>query len=97
MTEGTGADRPREWLALPGGGIRPVVSVWGTCGVAELVAYAVWLGRLRAACRCGRPRLGSGRTCGDAACVALLRAEEAGTAGVTGDQLIAAASRRRGT
>ena len=97
MADSTGADRPREWLALPGGGIRPVVSVPGRGGTAELVAYAVWLARLRPACQCGRPRLGSGRTCGEAACVALLRAEEAATAGVTGDEVIAAASRRRGT
>jgi len=31
---------PREWLALPGGGIRPVVSVPGPGGIAELLAYA---------------------------------------------------------
>jgi hypothetical protein len=80
MAESTGAERPREWLALPGGGIRPVVSVAGTSGTAELVAYAVWLARLRPTCQCGRPRLGSGRTCGDAACVALLRAQETGNA-----------------
>jgi hypothetical protein len=70
--------RPREWLALPGGGIRPVVSVPGNGGVAELLAYAAWLARLRPSCRCGRPRLGSGRTCGSAECVAELRGQEAG-------------------
>ncbi len=37
------ADRPREWLALPGGRIRPVVSVPGPGGIAELLAYAAWL------------------------------------------------------
>ena len=68
--------RPREWLALPGGGIRPVVSVPGKGGVAELLAYAAWLARLRPSCRCGRPRLGSGRTCGSAECVAELRGQE---------------------
>jgi hypothetical protein len=73
------ADRPREWLALPGGGIRPVVSVPGPGGIAELLAYAAWLNRLRITCKCGQPRLGSGRTCGSADCVADLRAEEAGT------------------
>jgi len=71
------ADRPREWLALPGGGIRPVVSVPGRGGTAELLAYAAWLARLQPACRCGRPRLGSGRTCGSAECVARLRGHEA--------------------
>jgi hypothetical protein len=70
--------RPREWLALPGGGIRPVVSVPGSGGVSELLAYAAWLARLRPSCRCGRPRLGSGRTCGSAECVAELRGQEAG-------------------
>jgi hypothetical protein len=39
-------DRPREWLALPGGGIRPVVSVPGPGGIAELLAYDAWLARL---------------------------------------------------
>ena len=71
-------DRPREWLALPGGGIRPVVSVPGPGGIAELLAYGAWLARLRPACRCGKPRLGSGRTCGGAACVAELRVQEPG-------------------
>lgn len=70
-----GADRPREWLALPGGRIRPVVSVPGPGGIAELLAYSAWLERLRPICRCGRPRLGSGRTCGSAECVAELRVE----------------------
>jgi len=50
----------------------------GKGGVAELLAYAAWLARLRPACRCGRPRLGSGRTCGSAECVAELRGQEAG-------------------
>ena len=71
-------DRPREWLALPGGRIRPVVSVPSPGGIAELLAYGAWLARLRPACRCGRPRLGSGRTCGSAECVAELRVQEPG-------------------
>jgi hypothetical protein len=73
------ADRPREWLALPGGGIRPVVSVPGKDGIAELLAYAAWLSRLHPTCSCGRPRLGSGRTCGDAECVAALRRQQGGS------------------
>jgi hypothetical protein len=73
------ADRPREWLALPGGRIRPVVSVPGPGGIAELLAHAAWLARMRSACQCGRPRLGSGRTCGSAECVARLRGQEIGT------------------
>jgi hypothetical protein len=75
VPEYPGADRPREWLALPGGGIRPVVSVPGPGGIAELLAYSAYLERLRPICRCGRPRLGSGRTCGSAECVAELRQE----------------------
>jgi hypothetical protein len=63
-----------------------VVSVPGHSGPAELLAYAAWLARLQPACRCGRPRLGSGRTCGSAECVAQLRVREAGTAGE--DQVI---------
>jgi hypothetical protein len=73
------AGRPREWLALPGGRIRPVVSVTGDDGVTELLPHAAWLARLQPACRCGRPRLGSGRTCGSAECVAGLRELDAGT------------------
>ena len=78
VTDDPATDRPREWLALPGGGIRPVVSVPGPGGIAELLAYGAWLARLRPACRCGRPRLGSGRTCGSAECVAELRVQEPG-------------------
>jgi hypothetical protein len=66
------ADRPREWLALPGGRIRRVVSVPGIDGPAELLTPAAWLARLQPTCRCGRPRLGSGQTCGSAECVARL-------------------------
>jgi len=78
MTEDPATGRPREWLALPGGGIRPVVSIPGPGGIAELLAYVAWPARLRPACRCGRPRLGSGRTCGSAECVAGLPLQEAG-------------------
>src|ERR1700754_4596720 len=35
-------DRPREWLALPGGGIRPGGSVSGPRGIAELLADGAW-------------------------------------------------------
>jgi hypothetical protein len=79
VPDDSATDEPREWLALPGGRIRPVVSVPGPGGIAELLAYSAWLTRLRPACRCGRPRLGSGRTCGSAECVAQLRVQEADT------------------
>jgi hypothetical protein len=72
------ADRPQEWLALPGGRIRPVVSVPGDDGATELLAHAAWLTRRKVVCQCGRPRLGSGRTCGSVECVARLRGEDAG-------------------
>ena len=70
-------DRPREWLALPGGRIRPVVSVPGEDGATELLAHAAWLARPKRPCGCGRPRLGSGRTCGSVECVARLREQDA--------------------
>ncbi len=76
VSDDPAADRPREWLALPGGRVRPVVSVPGKDGIAELLAYAAWLSRLQPTCQCGRPRLGSGRTCGGAECVAGLRKQE---------------------
>ena len=71
------AERAREWLALPGGGIRPVITVPGTGGTAELLAWGAWLARLHPVCHCGRPRLGSGRTCGSVECVAALRQQDA--------------------
>jgi hypothetical protein len=77
MPERPAGEKPREWLALPGGRIRPVVSVPCVDGTAELLAHAVWLSRLLPTCRCGRPRLGSGRTCGGAECVAQLRSQDA--------------------
>jgi hypothetical protein len=73
MPGSAAACQPREWLALPGGGIRRVVSVLGRGGAVELIAHAAWQARLASACPCGRPRLGSGRTCGSAECVARLR------------------------
>jgi len=71
-------DRPREWLALTGGRIRPVVSVPGADGVIELLAHSAWLARPKRPCGCGRPRLGSGQTCGSMECVARLRDGDAG-------------------
>jgi hypothetical protein len=70
--DGAGAERPSEWLALPGGRVRPVVSQPGDDGAVELLPYATWLSRQRPLCQCGSPRLGSGRTCGAAACIAAL-------------------------
>ncbi len=78
MLGGPAVARAREWLALPGGGIRPVVSVTGADGKAELIAHSAWLGRLAPTCACGSPRLGSGRTCGSAECVTRLAGQGAG-------------------
>jgi hypothetical protein len=69
-------EKPREWLAMPGGRIRPVVSVPSEDGADELLAYEAWLARLRPTCHCGRPRLGSGRTCGSTECVRELARRE---------------------
>jgi hypothetical protein len=63
-------DRPHEWLAMPGGRLRPVVSLHGDDGDVELLPHAAWLTRQRPVCQCGSPRLGSGRTCGRAECIA---------------------------
>lgn len=96
--------RAREWLAMPGGRIRQVVSVpaegspaeasqaegspaeagqadrnLSDASPAELVPPAVWLARLAPACSCGRPCLGSGRTCGAAECIRRLREQEPGS------------------
>ena len=43
MPGGDSVARPREWLAMPGGRIRPVVSVPGKDGDTELLPYDVWL------------------------------------------------------
>jgi hypothetical protein len=46
MPGGDSVARPREWLAMPGGRIRPVVSVPGKDGDTELLPYDAWLARL---------------------------------------------------
>jgi hypothetical protein len=95
--------RPREWLAMPGGRLRQVVSVPVAAslgalrtvssgsqdpspaesgpagpGLVELVSPAVWMARLAPHCWCGKPCLGSGRTCGAPECVRGLRERESG-------------------
>ena len=67
------ASRGNGW-PCPAAGFRPVVSVPGDDGALELLPYDAWLARLRPTCSCGRPRLGSGRTCGSAECIAELSA-----------------------
>jgi hypothetical protein len=120
--------RPREWLAMPGGRLRQVVSVPAAAslaglrpegcssqepspagsgaagsgaagsgpagpglagsgpagsgpagsGLVELVSPAVWMARLAPHCWCGKPCLGSGRTCGAPECVRRLSERESG-------------------
>jgi hypothetical protein len=70
--DGEAAERPQEWLAMPGGRMRRVVSTAGDDGEVELLPEAAWLARQRPSCACGSPRLGSGRTCGRAECIAAL-------------------------
>ena len=61
---------------MPGGRIGGRLSFPGEDGAVELLAYDAWLARLRPTCSCGRPRLGSGRTCGSAECIAELSARQ---------------------
>jgi hypothetical protein len=61
--------RPAEWLLLPSGGIRRVVTM-GT----ELVPYDAWLRAQTRKCACGAPAIRE--TCGSPACVAGLWARE---------------------
>ncbi|MGD0685925.1 MAG: hypothetical protein ABSA03_12510 [Streptosporangiaceae bacterium] len=55
-----------EWLALTHGRVRRVVTIGD-----ELVSWPVPLERScpRPPCSCGRPRLGSGQSCGSPECV----------------------------
>jgi hypothetical protein len=57
--------RPAEWLLMPDGRIRRVVTV-GT----ELVAYDAWQRARIRKCACGAPAIRE--TCGAAACIARL-------------------------
>jgi hypothetical protein len=63
---------PREYIALPGGGIRQVYSIEGTDGSVVLGDHRAWLASRAARCACGAVCLGSGRTCGAPECISSL-------------------------
>jgi len=63
---------PREYMALPGGGIKRVYSVEMADGSVALGDHEAWLASRAARCSCGRLCRGSGRTCGLPECIARL-------------------------
>jgi hypothetical protein len=63
---------PREYVALPGGGIRRVYSIEQHDGSTALGDHEAWLASRAVRCACGRVCRGSGRTCGDLECVSAL-------------------------
>jgi len=76
MPGGDSVARPREWLAMPGGRIRPVVSVPGKDGDTELLPYDAWLARLRPTCRCGKAAAGLGPDLRGRECIAALTSQQ---------------------
>ncbi len=60
---------PREYVALPGGGIRQVYSIERTDGTVALGDYRAWVASRAARCACGAVCRGSGRTCGTPECI----------------------------
>jgi hypothetical protein len=62
----------REYIALPGGGIRQVYSIERSDGSVTLGDYRAWLASRAARCACGAICLGSGRTCGAPECISRL-------------------------
>ena len=63
---------PREYVALPGGGIKRVYSLELGDGTIVLGDQRAWLASRAARCACGNVCLGTGRTCGNRACIARL-------------------------
>jgi len=63
---------PREYVALPGGGLKRVYSVEDAEGNLALGDHGSWLASRANRCSCGNVCLGSGRTCGDPECIARL-------------------------
>jgi hypothetical protein len=63
---------PREFVALPGGAIKRVYSLEQSDGSLALGDHEAWLASRAVRCACGRVCRGSGRTCGQAECIALL-------------------------
>lgn len=65
---------PREFVALPGGGLKRAYSIEQPDGKIILGDHAAWLANRAARCSCGSVCLGSGRTCGNPECIARLAA-----------------------
>lgn len=63
---------PREYVALPGGGLKRVYSVVETDGSVALGDHGAWLASRAKRCACGSVCLGSGQTCGRTECIAQL-------------------------
>ena len=63
---------PREFVALPGGGIKRVYTVEQADGSFALSDHEAWLASRAARCSCGQVCRGSGRTCGRPECIAYL-------------------------
>jgi hypothetical protein len=63
---------PREYIALPGGTIRQVYSIQRSDGTVALGDHQAWLASRAVRCACGKVCLGSGRTCGEPACIGRL-------------------------
>jgi hypothetical protein len=63
---------PREYIALPGGGLKRVYTVLAADGSTALGDHGAWLASRAARCSCGSVCRGSGRTCGATECIAKL-------------------------
>lgn len=63
---------PREYVALPSGALKRVYSVEQADGTVALGDHGAWLAGRAARCSCGNVCRGSGRTCGERACIARL-------------------------
>ena len=63
---------PREYVALRGGVLKRVYSVEQPDGTVMLGDHGAWLASRVARCSCGNVCRGSGRTCGEPACIARL-------------------------
>ena len=63
---------PREYVALPGGGLKRVYSLVGADGSVILGDHGAWLASRAKRCACGSVCLGSGQTCGSSDCIANL-------------------------
>ena len=66
----------REYVAMPGGGVRRVYSIEQDDGSVLLGDHAAWLASRALRCACGRICCGSGRTCGDLECITQLGSRE---------------------